>query len=166
MSMKGLSWKQIIVPIGSNNSKRLMAKTNTHVTNINRLLKEVKSTISIDFIHTDNKGILITTNNIASAFDLNIIEMYIKELNNVDHNDIKSPCLPNQNHIWKFLAFLTLLRTQTSQFSLISLRMLSNQHIYSTTLCLSPNYALLKHHINQIWQSYRLTFRTLKAAQM
>ena len=76
--------------MGSNNSKRVIAKANAHATNINRLLKRVKFTISIDFICTDNKGILITTNNVASASDLNIIEKYVKELNDVDHNNIIS----------------------------------------------------------------------------
>ena len=72
-----------------------MAKANTHITNINRLLKRVKFTTSIDFIHADNKGILITTNNTAFASDLNIIEKYIKELNNIDYDNIKSLHLPN-----------------------------------------------------------------------
>ena len=90
MTMKGPFWKQIIVSMRSNNSKRVIAKANAHATNINRLLKRVKFTISIDFICTDNKGILITTNNVASASDLNIIEKYVKELNDVDHNNIIS----------------------------------------------------------------------------
>ena len=141
-----------------------MAKANTHITNINRLLKGVKFTTSIDFIHADNKGILITTNNAAFASDLNIIEKYIKELNNVDYDNIKNLYLPNWNHIWKFSAFLTLLRTQTSWFPLILLRVLSNWCIYSTTLCLPPNYVLLKHHLNQTWQAYGLTFGTSKIA--
>ena len=72
-----------------------MAKANTHITNINRLLKRVKFTTSIDFIHADNKDILITTNNATSASDLNIIEKYIKELNNIDYDNIKSLHLPN-----------------------------------------------------------------------
>jgi len=87
-----------------------MAKANTYVTNINRLLKEVKSTISIDFIHTDNKGILITINNIASAFDLNIIRFYMRELNNVNHNDIKSPCLPQSKSYLKVLGISYLVK--------------------------------------------------------
>ena len=72
-----------------------MAKANTHITNINRLLKGVKFTTSIDFIHADNKDILITTNNATSASNLNIIEKYIKELNNIDYDNIKSLHLPN-----------------------------------------------------------------------
>jgi len=76
--------------MGSNNSKRVIAKANAYTTNINRLLKRVKFTTSIDFICTDNKGILITTNNVASVSNLNIIEKYVKELNNVDYNNIIS----------------------------------------------------------------------------
>ena len=166
MITKGPFWKQIIVSIGSNNSERVMAKANTHITNINRLLKRVKFTTSIDFIHADNKDILITTNNATSASDLNIIEKYIKELNNIDYDNIKSLHLPNWNHIWKFLAFLILLRTQISWFPLILLRVLSNWCIYSITLCLPPNYISLKHHLNQTWQSYGLTFGTSNAAWM
>ncbi len=47
---KGLSRKQIIIFMKSNNTKKIIAKANTHVSNINRLLKKVKSKISVDFI--------------------------------------------------------------------------------------------------------------------
>jgi len=89
--------------MGSNNSKRVIAKANAHTTNINRLLKRVKFTTSIDFIYTDNKGILITTNNIASASDLNIIEKYVKKLNNVDYNNIISLHLLQLTYIFNDL---------------------------------------------------------------
>ena len=42
--------KQIIIPIESNNAEKIIAKANTHVSNINKLLKEVKSEILVDFI--------------------------------------------------------------------------------------------------------------------
>jgi len=41
-----------------------------HVININRALKNIKLNVMADFIHVDNKGIVITTNNIASPLDL------------------------------------------------------------------------------------------------
>ena len=68
-----------------------MVKANIHVSNINRLLKGVKSEIFIEFIHSNNKRLLITTNKVAVISNLNIIEKYIKNLNNVDLNDIISP---------------------------------------------------------------------------
>ena len=50
MTMKDFLRKQIIVSMGSNNSKKLMAKVNVYISNINKLLKKVKSEISINFI--------------------------------------------------------------------------------------------------------------------
>jgi len=49
-----------------------------HVSNINRLLKDIKSEISADFIHSNNKGVVIITNKIVSTSNLNIIEKYMK----------------------------------------------------------------------------------------
>jgi len=45
--------------------------------NIYRLLKNVKSEISAEYIYFDNKRIVITTNKEAAFFDLNIVERYI-----------------------------------------------------------------------------------------
>jgi len=67
-----------------------MVKTNTYVSNINKLLKRVKSKISVNFIWSDNKRLFITTNKVAAISDLNIVKKYIKNLNNVDSNDIMS----------------------------------------------------------------------------
>ena len=90
MTTKCLLRKQIIIPMNSNNSKRVMVKTNTHISNLNRFLKEVKSKCSVNFICAKNKRLLITTNKVAVILDLNIIRKYIKDLNNIDHNNIES----------------------------------------------------------------------------
>ena len=50
MTTKSLLRKQVIIPMRFSNSKRVITKANTYVFNINRLLKGVKSEISIDFI--------------------------------------------------------------------------------------------------------------------
>ena len=67
-----------------------MAWSNTYIANINKLLKNIKSEILVNFIQSDNKGIIVTTNNITTTSDLNIIEKYVKDLNNVDWSDIMS----------------------------------------------------------------------------
>jgi len=46
MTMKGLSRKQIIIPIGINNTERVITQLNANVANINRLLKSIKSEVS------------------------------------------------------------------------------------------------------------------------
>ena len=90
MITKNLSRKQVIVPMESNNTKRVMAKTDTRVFNINRLFKEVKSEISINLIYSNNKRLLITTNKVAAISNLNIIKKYMKDINDVDSSDIIS----------------------------------------------------------------------------
>jgi len=65
-----------------------------HIANINRLLKEVKSEILADYICSNNKGIVIITNKVAALFDLSIVKKYMKELNDVNSDDVISPRLP------------------------------------------------------------------------
>ena len=72
--------------------ERIIAQSNTYIVNINRLLKGVKYSISVDYICSDNKGIIIITNKITTS-NLNIMKKYVKELNNVDVNDVMSPRL-------------------------------------------------------------------------
>ena len=51
-----------------------------NVANINRLLRDIKYEISTNYIYSDNKGVVITTNKIATSSNLNIVEKYMKEL--------------------------------------------------------------------------------------
>ena len=86
--------KQVIIPMGSNKSERVMVKANTYISNINRLLKRVKSNISMDFIWSNNKELIITFNKVAATYNLNIIEKYMKNLNDIDHSDTISSRFP------------------------------------------------------------------------
>jgi len=82
MMNKGLSRKQIIISIDINNTERITAQSNAYIVNINSLLKGIKSKISADYIHFDNK--------LTTFSDLNIVEKYMKELNDVNLNNIIS----------------------------------------------------------------------------
>ena len=104
MTTKGPSRKQIIVPMSMNNTEKVLANSNVHVANINRLLKGIKSKISADFIHSDNKGVIITTNKVASTSDMNIMEKYVKELNDVNLNNIMSSRLLQSKLYLKILS--------------------------------------------------------------
>lgn len=84
---KGLSKKQIIIFMSMNNVERIIVQTNTHIFNINRTFKEVKSDISTC---SNNREIIITTNKVAVSLDLSIVEKYMKELNDVDPNNVMS----------------------------------------------------------------------------
>jgi len=103
MISKSLSQRQIIISIGINNAERITAKANKHVENINKLLKNIKSEVSADYICLDNKDIIVITNKVAAFYNLNIIEKYIKDLNDVNSNDIMSSRLPQSKSYLKIL---------------------------------------------------------------
>jgi len=73
------------------------------MSNINRLLKDIKSEIYANFICSNNRSIIITTNNIISTLDMQTIEKYIKNLNNIDSNEIMNSRLPQSKSYlnWK-----------------------------------------------------------------
>ena len=67
--MKRLLRKQNIIPISSENIKNFMKDISTHVTNINRALKNNKLDIAADFIQSDNKEVVIITNKVVGTLN-------------------------------------------------------------------------------------------------
>ena len=94
MTTKGLSRKQVIIPMNNNIAKKFIKNSSLHVANINCALKTIKSNIIADFIHVNNKGIVITTNNISSESDLQEIEKYVKNSLSSDIENVSLPRLP------------------------------------------------------------------------
>jgi len=84
MMTKDPSRKQVIIPMDLLNTERIIVKSNKYIANINRALKNIKSDIIADFIYIDNKDMAITTNKVATNLDLETIEKYIKNIDEVD----------------------------------------------------------------------------------
>ena len=61
MMTKGLSRKQIIIPMNLNNTNKFITHSSSHIMNINRALKNIKSDVIADFICIENKDLIITT---------------------------------------------------------------------------------------------------------
>jgi len=60
MTTKGLSCKQVIIPMKDVSMNNFIKDLSMHVFNINQILKNIKSSTMADYIHIDNKGIVIT----------------------------------------------------------------------------------------------------------
>ena len=58
---KGPSHKQVIVPMNSDNIIKFMLNSSDHITNINRLLKNIKSDCKVNYIQLEKSGIIIVT---------------------------------------------------------------------------------------------------------
>ena len=93
ITTKGLSRKQIIIPITNSNAEIIINSANQQITNINRCLKEIKLDITADFIYKIDDRIIITTNKAIAALDLKVIKKYLKNNNEINLDSIKSPYL-------------------------------------------------------------------------
>ena len=108
MTTKEPSCKQVIVPISIVNTKNFVKGSSTHVININRSFKSIKLDVIANFIHIDNKGIVISTNKVASPSDFQVIEKYVKSFLCVEAEHINFPRLPQSKSYLKIVGILYL----------------------------------------------------------
>ena len=128
--------------MSANNSEAIVLQVNVHISNINRLLKGVKSKVSVDFIYSNNKGI-ITTNKAITSLDLSIVERYVKELNNINSNDVMSLWLPRFKLYLKILKvsyFLENINLPIT-FNIIK-EVIKNAYIFNNIILASCSYVI------------------------
>jgi len=113
MTTKGPSRKQVIVPMSNNNNNSFIKNFTFHVANINRLLRNVKSDVVVDFIRSDPIGLVIVTNKVASMSDLQIISQYIKKSEDINELQVEEPCLPQSKLYLKIIGILFFLNGKT-----------------------------------------------------
>ena len=94
MITKGPSRKQVIISMSIDNKTKFIETSSTHITNINKVLKNIKSDIMVDFIQMNQAGIIIITNKVAFSLDLQTIEKYVKNANLIDMENVDIPHLP------------------------------------------------------------------------
>ena len=140
MTTKGPLKKQVIIPINIEHAKYFIRESSSHVTNINRALKNIKLNIMADFIQTDVKRVIISTNNIISPSDLQEIEKYIKSTLCAVADQINSPRLPQSKLYLKIISIPYL--SEVSNFHLLSDKVeiiLKANHIFNNiVLALKP----------------------------
>jgi len=132
-----------------------MAKSNKHIPNINRLLENIKYNVLANFIYTDNKEIVITTNKVATNLDLKVIENYIKNIDEVDMNNIINSRFLQSKSYLKILDILYFVEDTNLSITLdIVERILQSTHIFNDivlTFYLCVIKASLKSNIAVVW---------------
>ena len=106
MTMKGLSRKQIIILMNNDNNNTFMKNFAAHVANINRLLKNAKLEVAMDYIKSDPIGLSIITNKVALQLDLQIIGQYIKKSKDINELQVEEPHLPQSKSYLKIIDIL------------------------------------------------------------
>ena len=66
MIIKELSRKQDIIPMNSDNTAKFMKDNLLYVANINRLLRNMKSKVLVDFIWSNQLSVTVVTYKVAS----------------------------------------------------------------------------------------------------
>ena len=105
---KGPSKKQIIISMNNVNRDNFMKNSNTHIINMNRVLKNIKTDVMVDFVYSDWNNIIIMTNKIMSNLELQMVENYIKNANCIITEGIKTPRLPQSKFYLKVIDILLL----------------------------------------------------------
>ena len=140
MTTKGLSHKQVIILMKSNNVNILIKDSSIYIANINWILKNIKSSIMADYIHINDKGIIITTNNIAFPSDLQAIEKYAKSMSYVDTDQVQSLQLPQSKLYLKIIGILFLFLSKATHLCITSdeiENILKNTYIFNDVILAS-----------------------------
>ena len=115
MTMKGPSRKQIIVPMSGDNSNSFMKNSSTHISNLNRLLRNAKTEIVVDFIRSNPIGLVIITNKVAIQSDLQIIDQYVKKSEDINELQVEESCLSQSKSYLKITGILYFLDGRTQE---------------------------------------------------
>ena len=140
ITTKGLSRKQIIIPITDSNAEIIVNSANQQITNINRCLKEIKLDITADFIYKIDDRIVITTNKAIAALDLKVIKKYLKNNNEINSDSIKSPYLLMSKSYLKIIGLPYILeQTNSSITPNIIKSIIKEMHIFNNIILASKS---------------------------
>jgi len=103
MTTRRQSRREVIISMTKTNTELIINSAHIHISNINKCLENSKSDIFADFIQFNVNGIIITTNKPASDLNLSTIEKYLKNVQNVNPDSIKSPRLPKSKSYMKII---------------------------------------------------------------
>jgi len=70
--------------MSNDNKSKFIMNSSSHITNINRALKNIKLDTKADFVWSEQTGIVITTNKVTAQLDLQIIKQYVKSANYIE----------------------------------------------------------------------------------
>ena len=95
--------KQVIIPMAKSNTELIINSANHYISNVNKYLKNIKSDVVADFICSTNYRLIITMNKLANASNLNTIEKYLKNIQNIKSDSINCLYLPKSKLYLKII---------------------------------------------------------------
>jgi len=91
-----------------------------------------------DFIHVDNKDIVISTNKVVSSLDLQSIKKYVKNAHCIEAEHTESPRLSQSKSYLNIIGILYLAEQSNSHISLDDIeKILKSNHIFNNIVLAS-----------------------------
>jgi len=124
-------------------TKEFIKESSSHVANINHALKVIKSSMLADFIYVEDKGIVVTTNNVALGSDLQEIEKYVKNSLSSNVDKVSLARLPQSKSYLKIvdIPFISE-KTNTHIASDEIEEVLKNNHIFNNIILASKPHII------------------------
>ena len=155
ITTKGLSRKQIIIPMNKEVANKYIKNASNYISSINWAFKVIKSSIVADFIHVDDRSIIISTNNVTSLSDLQKVEKIVKNSLQDDDNQIASPHLLQLKSYLKFVGIPYLNKQTNTCISPEDIeKILKSNHIFNDIVLTSRPWVIKispKSDIAIIW---------------
>ena len=122
----------------SKNANNFMKDLSSYITNINRVLKNIKSEVIADFICIEKCGLVIITNKVASALDLQTIKKYVKNIYNIKANQVESLRLPQSKSFLKITGIPYISETTNTHISTKKVKkIIKKNHIFNNVVLVS-----------------------------
>jgi len=103
---KGPFRKQAIMPMSTKLTEVIMGEANSHIFQINALLKNIKSNLQAEFIYLFPGSLSINTNNVSNPSDLSTMKKYLKSIASANNKKILAPRLPQSKSYLKITNIL------------------------------------------------------------
>ena len=120
------------------NANKFMISASNYVTNINRAFKSIKSDIMADYIQKKSIGVTIVINKIASSSDIQIIENFVKNVENINSEDIELPKLLQSKSYLKIIDIPYLIENSSTPILSNFVEMIiKSNHVFNNLLLVS-----------------------------
>ena len=120
-----------------------MEDSSNHITNLNKVLKNIKSETIIDFVWPENSDIAILINKVTSALKLQTIENYIKNINYIEAKGVEVSQLSQSKSYLKIIC-IPYLKEDTNTFIISDVveKIIKKNHIFNNIILASRSYII------------------------
>ena len=124
-------------------AKEFIKESNSHIANINCALKAIKSNTLANFIHVEDKDIVLITNNVVSGSNLQEIEKYVKNSLSTDANKILLARLSQSKSYLKIVGISYINKKTNSRIALDKIEdVLKNNYIFNNIILASKPHVI------------------------